>query len=115
MSGGLAAGPLPALPAAMSTYVITEPCVSTCDTACVKVCPCDCIHGPVTPEELERLNADDRRKRVDKVQLFIDPAICIYCGLCENECPVDAIFADNEVPEQWRHYLELNAEYFSKR
>lgn len=95
-------------------YVITEPCVSTCDTASVKVCPRDCIHGPVKPEELEALSADARRARVQKLQLFIDPAVCISCGLCENECPVRAIFSENEVPEQWRDYIALNAEFFAK-
>lgn len=96
-------------------YVITEPCVSTCDTACVKVCPVDCIHGPVKPEELEALSGDDRAQRVNRVQLFIDPAQCIHCALCENECPVDAIFADNEVPDRWHQYIALNAEYFATK
>ena len=32
------------------TYIITDPCVGTCDTACVEVCPVDCIHGPEDPE-----------------------------------------------------------------
>ncbi|WP_395140556.1 ferredoxin family protein, partial [Armatimonas sp.] len=65
-------------------YVIAEPCVGVKDKSCVAVCPVDCIHG-----------GDDDN------QLFIDPVECIDCGLCEPECPVDAIFMDDEVPEKW--------------
>ncbi len=46
-------------------------------------------------------------------QLFIDPDHCIDCGLCEPECPVDAIFEDDEVPEQWKAYIQINADFYS--
>ena len=78
-------------------YVIAEPCIGVKDKSCVAVCPVDCIHG-----------TDD-----DK-QLFIDPAECIDCGLCEPECPVDAIFMEDEVPDQWKSFIQLNADYFKK-
>ena len=78
-------------------YVIAEPCVGVKDKSCVAVCPVDCIHGT---------DDDD--------QLYIDPAECIDCGLCEPECPVDAIFMEDEVPEQWKSFIEKNAEYFQK-
>jgi ferredoxin len=78
-------------------YVIAEPCVGVKDKSCVAVCPVDCIHG-----------ADDDN------QLFIDPAECIDCGLCEPECPVDAIFMDDEVPEKWSSFIQLNADYYKK-
>jgi NAD-dependent dihydropyrimidine dehydrogenase PreA subunit len=45
-------------------------------------------------------------------QLFIDPAECIDCNVCEPECPVEAIFIDDEVPEEWEHFTQLNADYF---
>ncbi|MBW3623388.1 MAG: 4Fe-4S binding protein [Armatimonadetes bacterium] len=75
------------------TFVITEPCVGTKDKACVDVCPVDCIH-----------EGDE--------MLFIDPAECIDCGLCVTECPVDAIFFEDDVPEQWKAYIQKNADFF---
>jgi NAD-dependent dihydropyrimidine dehydrogenase PreA subunit len=54
------------------------------------VCPVDCIY-----------EADD--------QVFINPDECIDCGLCEPECPVNAIFVDSDVPENWRDFIEKNA------
>src|SRR5437870_2050865 len=68
-------------------YVIVEPCINVKDRACVEVCPVDCIYE----------GAD---------QLFIHPDECIDCGACEPVCPVKAIFAEDETPEQWRHLIE---------
>jgi NAD-dependent dihydropyrimidine dehydrogenase PreA subunit len=76
-------------------YVIAEPCVGVKDKSCVAVCPVDCIH-----------EGDD--------QLFIDPSECIDCGLCEPECPVDAIFMEDELPAQWKDYIQKNADFFKK-
>jgi ferredoxin len=42
--------------------------------------------------------------------LYIDPEDCIICSACIPECPVEAIFEEDAVPERWRHYIELNAE-----
>ena len=80
-------------------YIIAEPCVGTCDTACVNVCPVDCIH-PVDGEGAE--------------QLYIDPSECIECGACEPECPVEAIFTEEDLPEEWAHFTKINADYFLK-
>ncbi|MDR3709667.1 MAG: ferredoxin family protein [Capsulimonadaceae bacterium] len=76
-------------------YVIAEPCIGVKDKACVAVCPVDCIH-----------EGDD--------QLFIDPNECIDCGLCEPECPVDAIFMEDELPDNWKSYAEKNAKFYQK-
>ena len=46
--------------------------------------------------------------------LYIDPVECIDCGACVPECPVEAIFPDDEVPEEWEHYLDINAEWYEK-
>jgi ferredoxin len=78
-------------------YIIAEPCIGVKDTACVSVCPVDCIHG-----------ADGDQ------MLYIDPDECIDCGACAPECPVSAIFPTEDVPEQWRSFIELNANYFRK-
>ena len=83
-------------------YIIVEPCIGTKDTACVKVCPVDCIHP--TSEEGEFDAAE---------QLYIDPDTCIDCGVCEPECPVTAIFSDEELPGEWKQFAAVNAEWFS--
>ena len=93
-------------------FVITEPCISTCDTACVAVCPVDCIHGPIDKEgagaEVEGMDA------VAGMQLYIHPDECIDCGACEPECPVEAIFEESEVPEEWNKYIKVNYKWFGR-
>lgn len=83
-------------------HIIAEPCVSTKDTACVAVCPVDCIHP--TSDEAEFEGAE---------QLYIDPDTCIDCGLCVDECPVKAIFPEEDLPEEWAAFVEKNAQYFA--
>ena len=74
-------------------FVIAEPCVDVIDKACVDVCPVDCIHGD---------------EGVDR-KLYINPQECIDCGACEPECPVEAIFPEDELPHDWTHYAEIDA------
>jgi NAD-dependent dihydropyrimidine dehydrogenase PreA subunit len=93
-------------------YVITEPCVGTCDTACVKACPVDCIWGPLPVEEIRAVPEGERAARFGRTQLYINPAECICCGACEPECPVSAIFPGEALPEQYQHFKELNARFF---
>ena len=85
-------------------FIITEPCIGTCDTACLEVCPVDCIQP-----------ADGYCKDEDITnrQLFIDPEACIDCYACVPECPVEAIYEESEVPEQWQQYIAINAEHFA--
>jgi len=73
------------------TYVVTEACIKCKYTDCVAVCPVDCFY------EGENF-------------LVIDPDSCIDCSLCEPECPVNAIYSDNDVPQEQRYMIDLNAE-----
>jgi ferredoxin len=73
------------------THVVTDNCIKCKYTDCVEVCPVDCFH--------EGSNF-----------LAIDPVECIDCTLCVPECPAEAIFADEEVPDGMEHYTALNAE-----
>lgn len=93
-------------------YVIAEPCVATCDTACVSVCPVDCIRGPIPIDEIARIPAALRGSQLPRLQLYIDPESCICCGACQPVCPVDAIFEEEDLPESQRHYREVNARFF---
>ena len=73
------------------TFVVTESCIKCKLTDCVEVCPVDWFHeGPNF--------------------LVIDPDECIDCTLCEPECPVEAIYSEDELPEGQEKFLELNAE-----
>lgn len=82
-------------------YVIAEPCIGTKDTACVDACPVDCIH----PRKDEDTFATDS-------QLYIDPIECIDCGACVPVCPVSAIFAQDDLPDKWKHFAEINANHY---
>ena len=46
--------------------------------------------------------------------LYINPDECIDCGACAPECPVEAIFDENELPEKWAEYTKINADWFEK-
>ena len=84
-------------------YTIAEPCIGTKDTACVDVCPVDCIHPRKDEATFEA-----------EVQLYIHPDECIDCGACVPACPVQAIFPNEDVPEKWAAYIETNANWFKK-
>src|SRR5215467_15191699 len=85
-------------------YVIAEPCIGTKDTACVDVCPVDCIH----PRK-------DEPKFESEPQLYISPSECIDCGACVPVCPVTAIFALEDLPEKWAHFTPINADWYTKQ
>jgi len=75
------------------TYVIAQPCVDVKDRGCVDECPVDCIY------EGSRM-------------LYIHPDECVDCGACEPVCPVEAIFYEDDTPEEWKEYYAANVEFF---
>ena len=81
-------------------YYITETCIDVKDKACVEVCPVDCIH-PIDGE--------------GEPMRYIDPDECSDCGACEPECPVEAIFAEEDMPEDQDRFGEINTKYFELR
>ena len=94
------------------SYIIAEPCVGTCDTACVEVCPVDCIHGPNDREGSGEEAKEDGFVPKETDSLYINPDECIDCGAYEPECPVEAIFEESEVPAEWNEYIKKNYEFF---
>jgi ferredoxin len=71
------------------TFIIAEPCIDVKDSSCIDVCPVDCIH------EYQRM-------------LVIDPEECIDCGACEPECPVEAIYPEDALPDKWEPFVTIN-------
>ncbi len=74
------------------TYVIVEPCIGTKNASCVDVCPVSCIY-----------EAED--------MYYINPDECIDCGACEPECPVEAIFPEDALPDKWEPFVKINYAY----
>lgn len=85
-------------------FIITEACIGTKDTACVEVCPVDCIHPTKDDADFE-----------EHKMLFIDPEECIDCGACEPACPVEAIYEQDALPAEQEKYIQINADYFTKK
>ena len=77
-------------------FVIAEPCIDVQDRACVSVCPVACI----------QYEAGKDRK------LYIDQNECIDCGACEPACPVEAIFAELDLPNRWVKYERIDELWF---
>ncbi|MEO9255264.1 MAG: 4Fe-4S binding protein [Tepidiformaceae bacterium] len=76
-------------------YIITEPCIGVKDASCVEVCPVDCIHS-----------TDDSE------QYYINPDQCIDCAACELACPVSAISDENDLSEDMKKYIKINAAFY---
>jgi ferredoxin len=84
-------------------FVITDPCIGTKDTACVDVCPVDCIHPRKDEPEFEAA-----------AMLFIHPEECIDCGACVPACPVVAIYDSHDsVPASQKDLIAANDVYRS--
>ncbi len=87
------------------TWVITRMCRDGVDISCVEVCPVDCI-----VQHKEKADAAGWEN-----QLYIDPEECINCGVCEPECPWEAIFEDEQVPSIFEEDTALNAKIVDER
>ncbi|MFC8450009.1 ferredoxin [Kitasatospora sp. NPDC057223] len=74
-------------------YVIAQPCVDVKDKACIDECPVDCIYEGAR-------------------SMYIHPEECVDCGACEPVCPVEAIFYDDDLPDEWEGYRKSNAGFF---
>jgi ferredoxin len=82
-------------------FIITDPCIDTKDTACVDVCPVDCIHPRKDEAEFAAAN-----------MLYIHPEECIDCGACVPACPVAAIYESiDATPSHQKDLIEANAIY----
>jgi ferredoxin len=82
-------------------FIITDPCIGTKDSACVDVCPVDCIHPRKDEPEFEHTS-----------MLFIHPDECIDCGACVPACPVAAIYdSPDSTPPSQKGLIEANAVY----
>ncbi len=92
------------------TYIVTEPCVGVCDTACVEVCPVDCFY----PAEGHTFETEDGKEALREANemLYIHPDECIDCGACEPECPVEAIFPEEEVTPDQDDFIKKNYDRF---
>ena len=76
------------------TYVIAQPCVDVKDKACVDECPVDCIYEGART-------------------LYINPLECVDCGACEPVCPTEAIYYEDDLPDEWADYLRANNDFFN--
>lgn len=99
------------------SYIIGKACDGVCDTACVAVCPVDCIHGPIDTtgggKEVEGMSDEEKIGK----QLYIDPSLCIDCGACVPECPVEAIHSTEEEAieaDGTDEYVKKNYEFFGQ-
>jgi len=84
-------------------YVITDACVGVKDAACIDVCPMDCIEPRPGEDGFD-----------EAPQLYVDPALCIDCGLCADECPARAIFQDTDLVGDMRRFIAINAAHFDR-
>lgn len=82
-------------------YVIASPCIA--DYSCLEICPVDCISPGPTDSKFDSTE-----------QLYINPDVCVNCGACVNACPVDAIYEQDNLPEKWAHYTNINRDYFAQ-
>jgi NAD-dependent dihydropyrimidine dehydrogenase PreA subunit len=96
------------------SFIIGNKCVGCIDGSCLKVCPIDCIHGPIYIDGAGKELEEVRKNGVENMQLYIDPTECINCGACVPECPVDAIYSTEKeaISVGDEKSVHLNYEFF---
>ena len=98
-------------------YVVAKPCIGKKDRSCIEVCPVDCFYN-ITKKQYNQTygvafdgedGSDFGQDGEDRVGLLvIHPEECINCGACETECPVEAIYEDSAVPEEYQEFIKIN-------
>jgi ferredoxin len=81
------------------TYVVAEPCIDILDKTCIEACPVDCIYY------------DEGTDRM----VYIEPNECIDCSACVPVCPVEAIFPEALVPDEWKDFYDINVKWFEDK
>ena len=96
------------------SFIITSPCIGCIDGGCLKVCPMDCIHGPISTTGMGKESIYMTLEEKQGKQLYIDPNECIDCSACIPECPVDAIVSSEKEAIQLgeRQSVIKNYEFF---
>ena len=90
-------------------YVVTRPCLGTKDRSCVEVCPVDCFYN-IKKKKYNDKYGIGLAPDGEEGMLMIHPDECINCGACETECPVEAIYEDSGVPEDYKEFPKINEE-----
>jgi NAD-dependent dihydropyrimidine dehydrogenase PreA subunit len=93
------------------SYIIGHKCISCIDGACLTVCPVDCINGPIHPDNMGKESIGLSQEEKIGKQLYINPDICIDCGACLPECPVDAIYPTEEWAIKENDLKSVHANY----
>ena len=98
------------------SYIIGSKCVSCIDGSCLKVCPVDCINGPIDVKGMGKESIGMTEEEKVGKQLYINPDVCIDCGACVPECPVDAIHLTEEwaIKDGELEYVHKNYEFYGQ-
>lgn len=96
------------------SFTVTKPCIGCLDQSCVQVCPVDCFYlAPLFTRNsiLGLISAGRDEPSKEAGMLMIHPEECTSCGVCETECPVEAIYEDCSVPEEYQDWVGINIRY----
>ena len=93
------------------SFIIGKSCIGCVDTSCLAVCPVDCINGPIDVNGMGNEVKGMSKEELSDKQLFINPDVCILCGACVPECPVDAIYRDEDEAIQLGDEISVHKNY----